>query len=151
MRIMLSMTVGALALAGLAGCGQSEEAYRANLRTQALANCRTGANANPAAASQLAQIGLSVEQLCTCAIDRYMRGASYDQLKREQSNPSPAGLESASAQCVTEHMSRAGAAAMNAATTQATDAAADAERALNQATADVERAAGEVENATGEQ
>lgn len=145
MRIMLSMTVGVLALAGLAGCGQSEEAYRANLRTQALANCRTGANANPAAASQLAQVGLSVEQLCTCAIDRYMRGASYDQLKREQSNPSPRGLETASQQCVLEHVQRAGGVPGGAPETNAAPAAPEAPAP----TAPEENGATE-ENASGE-
>jgi len=146
MRILLSMTVGALALAGLAGCGQSEEAYRANLRTQALANCRTGANANPAAAGQLAQVGLSVDQLCTCAIDRYMRGASYDQLKRGQSNPAPPGLETASQQCVLEHVQRAGGTPSAAPEANAAPAAPEPPAA-----GAAEENGAEEENASGEQ
>ncbi len=102
MRLMLSMAVAAVALTGLAACGQSEEAYRANLRTQGIANCQRGSN--PAVASQLQQMGLTVEQLCTCAIDRYMRGASYEQLKADQNNPSPPALEAATAQCVAERV-----------------------------------------------
>jgi hypothetical protein len=127
MRLIWTMTAAALAVTGLTGC-QSEESYRANLRTQALANCRTGANGEAGATAQLQQVGMTVDQFCTCAIDRYMRAASYDQLKREQSNPSPPGLTSAGMQCVAEHVqqSGAGAAAPEAGATPAAPDAAPA-------------------------
>jgi hypothetical protein len=152
MRMMPSMTLCALALAGLAGCG-GEESYRANLRTQALANCRNGSNA--AVASQLSQVGMTFDQLCTCAIDRYMRATSYDQLKQDQNNPAPQALVTASTQCLSEHMQRANGAAANAIGPQtmappATDPTADAANAMDAAAGEAERAAAEVENATGD-
>ena len=104
MRLTMSMTVGVLALVGLSACGQNEEAQRATYRTQALANCRAGST--PAAERQLAAAGISAEQLCTCAIDRYMRAASLEQLKRESSTEMPAGLQTTTTQCVSEMVRR---------------------------------------------
>lgn len=104
MRLMLSMTVGALALAGLSACGQNEQALRASFRTQAMENCRAGAT--PAARGQLTQLGISADQLCSCAIDRYMRAASIDQLKQDRGTEMPAGLNAATTQCVTELVRR---------------------------------------------
>ena len=143
MRLISTMAFAALTVTGLAACGQSEESYRANLRTQGIANCRSGASANSAEAAQLSQIGLSVEQFCTCAIDRYMRTASYDQLKREQSNPSPPGLTAAGAQCVAEHVQQSGAARGAAPDTNTAPAAPEAANSTEPAAAD--------ENGTAEQ
>jgi hypothetical protein len=105
MRLILSMTVGVLALSALSACGQNEESIRASYRTQAMANCRAGAT--PAAVGQLRQMGVNAEQLCSCAIDRYMRATPLDQLKRESSNEMPPGLTTATTQCVTELMRQA--------------------------------------------
>lgn len=109
MRLMLGMTFGLLALTGLAACGQSEEGLRTAFRTQGTANCRAGAD--PASRARLSEIGMSVDELCTCAIDRYLRTATFEQLKQDRSNPSPPALERATMQCVTEHAARSGAAA----------------------------------------
>jgi len=123
MRSLLMIAVGAVALTGLSACGGGEEAFRTSLRTQALANCRSGSNA--AAVQQLQQIGMTVDQLCTCAIDRYMRGATYDQLKADRNNELPAALRNATMQCMSEQVSRAGA-SLPGATPGATPGAAPA-------------------------
>ncbi len=117
MRLILGMTVGALALSSLAACGGGEESFRATFRTQALANCRAGAD--PSSLRQLSQIGMSADQLCTCAIDRYMRGASIEQLRQDRNSEMPPALRTATMQCVTEQMRRAGATPGAAATNQA--------------------------------
>jgi hypothetical protein len=101
MRLMLSMTAGALALAALSGCGQSEEAFRAELRTRGIANCQS--DPTP---PQLTQAGIDGNQLCTCAIDRYMRATPIDQLRREQSVGVPPGLQTAAQQCMTDMLRR---------------------------------------------
>ena len=82
MRLMLGMTASVLVLTGLAACGQNEASVRSNFRTQALANCQRGADASQRA--QLTQAGINIDQLCTCAIDRYMQSASLDQLKADR-------------------------------------------------------------------
>jgi hypothetical protein len=104
MRLMLGMTFGLVALTGLAACGQSEEGLRNAFRTQGTANCKAGAD--PATRARLTEIGLSVDELCTCAIDRYLRTATFEQLKQDRSNPSPPALERATAQCVADHATR---------------------------------------------
>lgn len=129
MRLILTVAATALAITGLSACGKSEESFRANLRTQGIANCKTGANGNSAAAAQLQQVGLTVEEFCTCAIDRYMRATPYEQLKTEVNNPSPPGLTSAGAQCVSERVQQSAANAMHSATQEMNAAAAAAEGA----------------------
>lgn len=47
MRLMLGMTIGMAALAGLSACGQSEEALRNSSRASLLTGCRA-ANAGGA-------------------------------------------------------------------------------------------------------
>lgn len=125
MRMILTIATTALAITGLSACGKSEESFRANLRTQGIANCKAGAGANSAAAAQLSQVGMSVDEYCTCAIDRYIRATSYEQLKSEVNNPAPQGLISAGAQCVAERVpqSAGGAAAGAAPNANATSAA----------------------------
>lgn len=114
MRLMLSMTVGVLAFAGLSACGQNEQALRASFRTQAMANCQSGGT--PAARSQLTLMGITPEQLCSCAIDRYMRTASIDQLKQDRNTAMPPGLNTATMQCASELMRRPAPGAAPAAT-----------------------------------
>jgi hypothetical protein len=145
MRLILTMATAALAITGLSACGQSEEGFRANLRTQGIANCKTGANANGAAAAQLSQAGMSVDEFCTCAIDRYMRATPYEQLKQEMNNPSPPGLTSAGMQCVAERAQRSAANAMAGATSEmnAAEPAAPGEAANASEAAAEDNSAGE--------
>ena len=104
MRLMLGTTIGLLALTGLAACGQSEEGLRTAFRTQGTANCKAGADA--ASRARLTEVGMSVDELCTCAIDGYLRTATFEQLKQDRSNPSPPALERATIQCITNHAAR---------------------------------------------
>jgi hypothetical protein len=145
MRLMLSMAVGVLTLTGLAACGQSEQSLRSSFRSQALANCQRGADASQRA--QLTQVGINIDQLCTCAIDRYMQAASVDQLKADANNPDPPALRSASIQCASEIVRQSAPAAAGAA---ASNAAAAAEAVTDEAAAAAEQAASDVENATGQ-
>ena len=125
MRLMLGMTFGLVALAGLAACGQSEEGLRTAFRTQGTANCRSGADA--ASRARLSEIGMSVDELCTCSIDRYLRTATFEQLKQDRNNPAPQALTNASAQCVAEHVAQSAATpAAPAAANEATPAPAEA-------------------------
>ncbi len=99
--------IGAIGLTlGLTACGGGDEAFRNNFRTQALSNCR--GSSTPEVTAQLTQMGVTVEQLCTCAIDRYMRGASIDQLKADRNTAVPPALRNATMQCMAEHVSRSG-------------------------------------------
>lgn len=126
MRLMLGMTFGLVALTGLSACGQSEESLRSAFRTQGTANCKAGAD--PASRAQLSQIGMSVDELCTCAIDSYLRTATFEQLKQDRNNPAPPALVRTTAQCVTDFAARSsGAAAANAAAPAAETPAAPAE------------------------
>src|SRR5690348_8504951 len=99
-KVMLSRfataAIGTLALGGLTACGGGDEAFRTNFRTQALANCR--GSSTPEVTAQLSSMGVTVEQLCTCAIDRYMRGASLDQLKADRNTAVPPALRNATMQ-----------------------------------------------------
>lgn len=109
MRLKLSMTVGALALAGLAACGPNEASVRNTFRTAAIAGCQQG---DPSARAQMAQAGISVDQLCTCAVDRYMQSATLEQLKQNPNTPEATSrLQTATMQCATELMRQAGGAA----------------------------------------
>ena len=108
MRLILSLSIGALALTGLSACNrQSDESIRNTFRTAALAGCQ---QADPSARAQMQQLGMSLDELCTCALDRYLATAPIDQLR--QNPPSAEAMQSvqrASMQCAQEMMSRAGA------------------------------------------
>lgn len=150
MRSLLGIAVGAVALSGLAACGGGEDGFRSSLRTQALANCRAGSNA--AAVQQLSAIGMTVDQLCTCAIDRYMRGASLEQLKQDRNNELPPALRNATMQCMAEQVQRSGASPTGAApvapgSVELDRARADINSAVDQARSEVENAQAEMENA----
>jgi hypothetical protein len=106
MRLILSLSIGALALTGLSACNrQSDEAVRNTFRTAALAGCQRG---DSNARAQMASVGLSLDELCTCALDRYLATATVDQLR--QNPPSAEAMQrvqAASMQCAQEMMSRA--------------------------------------------
>ena len=105
MRMILTMATTALAITSLAACGQSDQQFRNTARAQLLAGCN-GADAS--ARAQMTQAGVDVSRYCTCAIDRYMQGASSEQLKQLSRNPGSAasdpGMERAAEQCVREQM-----------------------------------------------
>lgn len=103
MRIMLTMGIAALTLTGLAACGQSEASFRTTYRTEALRSCTAGANSTNTA--PLTQLGITVQGLCECAIDRYMQATPVEQLRREMnSTEMPAGVRNATIQCTTQLM-----------------------------------------------
>ena len=110
MRLILTMATTALAITGLASCGQSDQQYRNTARTQLLAGCRSG---DASARAQMAQAGVDVDRYCTCAIDRFMQSASTDQLKQLSRNPgsmsADQNMQRAAEQCVREQVPNAGA------------------------------------------
>ena len=61
----------------------------------------------------MAQAGVDVNRYCTCAIDRFMRSASTDQLKQLSRNPGSAAsdqnMQRAAEQCVREQVPNLGA------------------------------------------
>ena len=99
MRIFQTMMLGAVALGGLAACGQSDEAFRASYRTKALASCNRGGQTAPNPGN------VDVNRLCTCVVDGYMRSTPTDRLRAEgdQSTP-PAAAQQAMMQCAQELM-----------------------------------------------
>lgn len=111
MRMILTIATTALAITGLAACGQSDQQFRNTARTQLLAGCNGG---DAAARAQMTAAGVDVSRYCTCAIDKYMQGASSEQLKQLARNPasasSDAGMQRAAEQCVREQMPAAAAA-----------------------------------------
>ena len=104
MRLILTMASAALAVTGLAACGPSEQSLRTTSREGLLLGCRNG---DASARATLNEVGVSVDRFCTCAVDRYMRSASVDELKQLSRNPGtmPGGLTTASEQCMTEMVS----------------------------------------------
>jgi hypothetical protein len=103
MRLILTMATAALAVTGLAACGQSEQALRTTSRAALLLGCRNG---DASSQATLNQAGISVDRFCTCAVDRYLQSASVDELKQLSRNSStmPPGLTSAAGQCMAEMM-----------------------------------------------
>lgn len=125
MRLILGMTFGLGALTGLAACGQSEEALRNTTREALLLGCRNGPASDRAT---LTQAGISVDRYCTCAVDRFLRTQSREQIKELARNPNNVpGLEAAAGQCISEMMP--GAAAANEAAGNETTPAAPAPEA----------------------
>jgi hypothetical protein len=137
MRIISSIGLGLVVLTGLAACGKSDEAVRNEARTQLTASCPR--SATPEITAMLQQSGLTIEQVCTCTIDRYMRTATVAQIKEDSGNPAPARISAASSQCLTELV------AAQSHGAPATEAAPAAD-AAGQAAAPAE-AGGEAENA----
>ena len=100
MRIISSIGLGLVALAGLAACGKSDEAVRTEARTRLTANCPR--SATPDVTAVLTQGGVTIDQVCSCTIDRYMNSATVAQIKEDSASPTPARISAASAQCITE-------------------------------------------------
>ena len=102
MRTILTAASLAIATAGLAGCGGSDESFRAEYRTRAVEACASGARASPnAAAAQSA--GVNLQRVCECAVDRHLANNSTAALRGEkQDTAAPAGAQTAMIQCLTE-------------------------------------------------
>lgn len=89
MRLMLSMPLMVACIAGLAACGQNDEAFRASYRNQLMGACARG----PARASTI----------CTCMVDRYMRDTPIERLRAEKSQTEmPPAARQAMIQCATD-------------------------------------------------
>jgi len=102
MRLIL-VTTAALAATTLAGCGQSEAAFREEYRASAITACTNGAQS---AGGALA--GMDFERMCTCSIDRYMESKSVAELRTEQqASAVPPEAQAALQQCVAEQMGAA--------------------------------------------
>jgi hypothetical protein len=97
MRLILAMPIMAAAVAGLAACGQSDDAFRASYRTKAVEACSQGAR------SAAGSAGVDANRLCSCMVDNYMRATSTEQLKaeRDKTTPPPAA-RAAMMQCARE-------------------------------------------------
>jgi hypothetical protein len=95
MRLISTISLPILTICTLVACGESDEAFRANYRTKAVADCARGAN------SQSNPTGVNMNQLCGCMVDGYMRVTPTDRLKaeRDQSEAPPAA-NAAMRQCV---------------------------------------------------
>jgi hypothetical protein len=106
MRLILSMTLATLALGGLAACKPSDESVRNTVRASALQGCRSGGD--PATRAQMTQAGINIDELCTCAIDRYVGSAPIEQLRGNLGPEAQQAVQRASMQCAQEMMSRAG-------------------------------------------
>lgn len=106
MRLIWTMTATALAITGLAACGQSEQSLRSTSRQALMLGCTHG---DASTRAELNQAGISVDRFCTCAVDRYLQSASVDELKQLSRNSSamPAGLTTAAGQCMGEMMTQA--------------------------------------------
>jgi hypothetical protein len=104
MRTILTATSLVIATAGLAGCGGSDESFRAAYRTGAVRACASGARASPnAAAAQSA--GVDFQRVCECAVDRHLANSTTAALRGEkQGDTVPAGAQTAMMQCLTESL-----------------------------------------------
>lgn len=139
MRAISTIGLGLVALVGLAACGKSDEAVRSEARTRLTANCPR--SATPEVTAMLAQEGVTIDQVCSCAIDRYMRTATVAQIKEDANVAAPARISAASTQCVSELVT---AAAANRPAPANEGAAAAAEAPPAEAPAEAE---GEADNA----
>jgi hypothetical protein len=104
MRTILTATSLVIATAGLAGCGGSDESFRAEYRTRAVEACASGARASPnASAAQSA--GVNLQRVCECAVDRHLANSTTAALRGEtKGSAAPAGAQSAMIQCLTESL-----------------------------------------------
>lgn len=91
MRLILSLAVGA---AALAGC-QSDDQFKQQWRETAVNACTEAARTQPMPA------GLDAAQVCNCSIDRIMQGKSAADLRAHRSGPAD---EEAAAQCARQAM-----------------------------------------------
>ena len=100
MRIITSIGLGLVALTSLAACGKGDEAVRTEARTRLVANCPR--SATPEVTAMLTQEGVTVDQVCSCTIERYMSSATVAQIREDSAVATPARISTASTQCVAE-------------------------------------------------
>jgi len=106
--MMVGLTVAIVGFSGLAACSESDEAFRARYRTQAIEACvQGGRSSNPA--------GLDASRFCPCMVDGYMRATPSDRLKAERNETAPPpAARAAIEQCARELLGgQAGGAARN--------------------------------------
>jgi hypothetical protein len=98
MRVMIGLSLGMVGLSGLAACSESDEAFRARYRTEAIASCVQGARtSNPG--------NLDPNRFCPCMVDGYMRGTPSERLRAERNdNTPPPAAQTAMAQCARDLM-----------------------------------------------
>ena len=98
MRMMAVVSLGLVGLTGLAACSESDEAFRARYRTEAINACVQGARtSNPG--------NLDPNRFCTCMVDGYMRGTPSERLRAERGeNTPPPAAQAAIQQCAREMM-----------------------------------------------
>jgi hypothetical protein len=98
------VALGALALAG---CGNSDDGYRAAYRTRSVQACVTGARQSPTAPDAIG-LGIDFQHVCECAVDRHIAQTPIEQLRGEEgSTTEPPGATEAMRQCLIEQMRRA--------------------------------------------
>lgn len=104
MRTILTATSLAVAIAGLAGCGGSDESFRAAYRARSVEACASGARSSPnAGAAQSA--GVDLQRVCECAVDRHLANSTTAALRGEtQGKAAPASAQAAMIQCLTESL-----------------------------------------------
>lgn len=101
--VPIALSLPGPATSAQTGGPQSEAAFRAHYRATALAACRDGASSTDI--TPLTAVGIGVDQLCICVIDRYLAQASLAELRRDIGRRDmPAAAREATAQCVTEMM-----------------------------------------------
>jgi hypothetical protein len=104
MRTILTATSLVLATAGLAGCGGSDESFRAEYRTRAVQACASGGRASPNAAA-VQSAGVDFQRVCECAVDRHLADNSTATLRGEtRGTAAPAGAQAAMMQCMRESL-----------------------------------------------
>ena len=104
MRLISTAAIACLGLAGLGGCGRSDEAFRAAYRTSAIQACTTGARSAPEAGTS----GIDIPRLCTCGVDNYLAHASTADLRSQNETSTPPGAREAIAECVAEQLRQSG-------------------------------------------
>jgi len=100
MRTIFSIGLGLVAVTGLAACGKTDEAVRTEARTRLATNCPRAAT--PEITAMLTQAGVTMDQVCSCTVDRYMRSVTVAQITEDSASPAPARISAASAQCASE-------------------------------------------------
>lgn len=101
MRPILSASVAAMLAAPLAGCGESDDAFRSAYRARSVESCAAGARS----AAANAPAGLDFQRMCECAVDRYMANTSVEDLRaQEKQSQAPPAAQQALQQCLTEQM-----------------------------------------------
>jgi hypothetical protein len=97
----IALAVAASSLVVLAGCGQSEEALRNDLRSQMMSRCTTDMT------KQIGQLpGVNLDQFCGCVSDKAFGSRPMDDLKKMRDDKEYArqqGMQAAM-QCLQDQM-----------------------------------------------